>query len=70
VTNTSPKLYVRPDRPVEPHLLDILRQVDIAAREHDIDYFVAGALARDLILLVSTLNPKGKVRSNQRVLSF
>lgn len=51
MTDTSPKLRARSDRPVEPRLLDILRQVDVAAREHGIDYFVGGALARDLILL-------------------
>lgn len=51
MTDTLPKLRARPDRPVEPRLLDILRQVDAAAREHGIDYFVGGALARDLILL-------------------
>ena len=51
MTDTLPKLRLRPDRPVEPRLLDILRQVDVAAHEHGIDYFVGGALARDLILL-------------------
>lgn len=51
MTDTSPKLRALPDRPVEPHLLDILRRVDVVARKHEIEYFVAGALARDLILL-------------------
>lgn len=50
MTATSPPLFARPDRPVDPLLLDILRRVDVAARELGIDYFVGGALARDLIL--------------------
>ncbi|MBI5329678.1 MAG: nucleotidyl transferase AbiEii/AbiGii toxin family protein [Betaproteobacteria bacterium] len=51
MTNTLPKLSIRPDLPVEPRLLDILRRVDAVARGQGIDYFVGGALARDLILL-------------------
>lgn len=51
MTNTLPKLSARTDRPVEPRILDILRRVDAAARQQRIDYFVGGALARDLILL-------------------
>ena len=51
MTNTLPKLSARPDRPVDPLLIDILRRVDEIAREQNIDYFVGGALARDLILL-------------------
>jgi predicted nucleotidyltransferase len=51
VTNTSPKFSARPARPVDPLVLDILRRVDAATRELGIDYFVGGALARDLILL-------------------
>ncbi|SIR45230.1 Predicted nucleotidyltransferase [Aromatoleum tolulyticum] len=51
MTNTSPQLTVRPDRPVDPLLQDILRRVDAATRELGIEYFVGGALARDLILL-------------------
>ena len=46
-----PSLTVRADRPVDPDLLAILRQTHAAARELEIDYFVGGALARDLILL-------------------
>lgn len=49
--NTLPKLSARPDRPVDRLLIDILRRVDAVAREQGIDYFVGGALARDLILL-------------------
>lgn len=40
-----------PDRPVDSLIIDILRRVDVVAREQGIDYFVGGALARDLILL-------------------
>lgn len=51
MTDTLPTLSARPDRPVDPLLIDILRRVDEIAREQGIDYFVGGALARDLILL-------------------
>ena len=51
MTNTLPKLSTRPDRPVDPLLIDILRRIEVVAREQGIDYFVGGALARDLILL-------------------
>ncbi len=51
MTSTLPTLSTRPDRPVDPLLIDILRRVDVVAREQGIDYFVGGALARDLILL-------------------
>lgn len=50
MTITSQPLIVRPDRPVDSLLLDMLRRADNAARELGIDYFVGGALARDLIL--------------------
>jgi predicted nucleotidyltransferase len=51
MADTSPKLRVRPDRPVAPFVREILRRVHAAAREQGIEYFVGGALARDLILL-------------------
>ncbi len=50
MTDISPKFSVRPERPVDPLLVDILKQVDLVAREQGIDYFVGGAMARDLIL--------------------
>jgi predicted nucleotidyltransferase len=50
MTDISPKFSVRPDRPVDPLLVDILKQVDPVAREQGIAYFVGGAMARDLIL--------------------
>lgn len=49
--NTLPTLTTRPDRPVDPLLLDILREVDVVAKKLGIEYFVGGAMARDLILL-------------------
>jgi predicted nucleotidyltransferase len=49
--NTLPTLTTRPDRPVDPLLLDILREVDVVTKELGIEYFVGGAMARDLILL-------------------
>lgn len=51
MTTTSHKFVTRPDRPVDTLLLDILRRVDVVTRKLGIDYFVGGALARDLILL-------------------
>lgn len=46
----SPTLHARPDRPVDALLVEILRRVDAVTREPRIDYFVGGAMARDLIL--------------------
>lgn len=46
-----PKLRVRTDRPVDSLVLAILQRTHAATRELAIDYFVGGALARDLILL-------------------
>lgn len=51
MTTASPKFVARTDRPVDALLLDILRRVDAVARDLGIEYFVGGALARDLILL-------------------
>lgn len=50
MTSTSHRISARPDRPIDPLLLDILRRVDAVAHELGIEYFVGGALARDLIL--------------------
>lgn len=49
--DTSLPFPIRPDRPVDSLIIDILSHVDAALRGLGIDYFVAGALARDLILL-------------------
>jgi len=43
-------LSVKPERPVDAVVIDVLRAVDAAARELDIAYFVAGAMARDIVL--------------------
>ena len=51
MTDTLPKFSLLSDRLVDPLIIDVLRHVDSASREMGIDYFVGGALARDLILL-------------------
>ena len=51
MTSTSLQFVTSPDRPLDKALLDILRRVDTVARVLGIEYFVGGALARDLILL-------------------
>lgn len=43
-------LCVRPDRPVDPIILAILREVDRLAGGLALPYFVAGATARDILL--------------------
>ncbi|CAN7592311.1 nucleotidyl transferase AbiEii/AbiGii toxin family protein [Acidovorax sp. LjRoot129] len=43
-------LKTSPDRPVDPLLRDILQLASTAARSLHIDFFVGGALARDLML--------------------
>lgn len=40
-----------PDRPIDPSVVRVLRALDPVAREADCGYFVAGATARDLILV-------------------
>lgn len=44
-------LSVRSDRPLDPITVEVLCAVDSAARDLAIDYFVAGAMARDIVLL-------------------
>jgi predicted nucleotidyltransferase len=44
-------LSVRSDRPLDPITVEVLSAVDSAARDLDIGYFVAGAMARDIVLL-------------------
>jgi predicted nucleotidyltransferase len=41
---------IRADRPVEPLIVDVLSHISEAARQLGLSYFVAGALARDLML--------------------
>lgn len=43
-------LSVRPDRPVDPITVAVLRAVDRVANELDLPYFVAGAVARDIVI--------------------
>lgn len=43
-------LYVPPERPVNALTVDALRQVDIVCREVGVQFFVAGAMARDVVL--------------------
>ena len=50
MNDISPTLQARPDRPVDALLVEILRRVDAVMRETGVDYFVGGAVARDLIL--------------------
>src|SRR2546422_5961864 len=50
VNNTSTMLSVPPDRSLAPHTLEVLKLVDRIARELELDYFVTGALARDILL--------------------
>jgi len=50
MTDISLKLEIRPDRPIKAEHLTILRIFDDVAQSLNIDYFLAGAQARDLIL--------------------
>jgi predicted nucleotidyltransferase len=49
--NTLKTLSVRSDRPLDPITVEVLSAVDSAARDLAIGYFVAGAMARDIVLL-------------------
>jgi predicted nucleotidyltransferase len=44
------KLFVAPERPVDPLAIEILRLVDRVTQELDLEYFVTGATARDILL--------------------
>ena len=44
-------LSVAPDRPIDPITLEVLRLVDTIARDLEIQYFVSGAMARDIVLV-------------------
>lgn len=43
-------LSVARERPLDPLTLDVLRRVDRVAQELALDYFVVGAIARDILL--------------------
>lgn len=43
-------LSVRPERPVDPLTIAVIRAFDAAARALNLQYFLAGAMARDILL--------------------
>jgi predicted nucleotidyltransferase len=43
-------LFVRPDRPVDPLTIDVLRAIDSTAKKIGVTYFISGATARDILL--------------------
>lgn len=45
-----PPFSARPDKPLDPITLEVLAAVDVAARSQDIRFFIAGAMARDILL--------------------
>ena len=51
MSNESPQRSLLPNNPVDPSIVRVLRTLDPIAREADCAYFVAGATARDLILV-------------------
>ena len=51
MSNESLQRSVLPNSPVDPSIVRVLRTVDPIARAADCAYFVAGATARDLILV-------------------
>jgi len=51
MSNESLQRSVLPNNPVDPSIVRVLRTVDPVAREAGCAYFVAGATARDLILV-------------------
>lgn len=44
-------LSIRTDRPIDPITIEVLRAVHAAASDLAIGYFVAGAMARDIVML-------------------
>lgn len=53
-------LCVKPDRPVDPITVSIMREIDAVAKEMNLSYFLVGAVARDVLLgHVFGLNPEG-----------
>src|SRR3989442_5024039 len=51
MNNESPQHSIGPSSPVDPAVVRVLRPLDPIARAADCAYFVAGATARDLILV-------------------
>lgn len=54
-------LCVKPDRPVDPITVSIMREIDAVAKELNLPYFLVGAMARDVLL--------GHVYRNRRAYS-
>ena len=57
MNNTSPILIPRPDRPVDPLFLSVIREIHKASRAFGFPVFVVGAVAR-IILLENVFNLK------------
>src|SRR5215468_7451141 len=51
MSNESPRHSIPLNSPVDPTVVRVLRALDPVARALDCEYFVAGATARDLILV-------------------
>lgn len=51
MSSTSPLSYFRLRSPLDPLTIRLLHRIDRLAREADCSYFVAGATARDLVLV-------------------
>lgn len=51
MSSTSPPPSFRPRSPLDPLTIRLLRRIDRLASEADCPYFVAGATARDLVLV-------------------
>lgn len=51
---------VRPDCPLDPLTLALLKEVARVAKESAVDYFVIGATARDIILMHVFNVPTGR----------
>ena len=51
MNNESPRHSVAPNRPIDPAVICVLRSLDPVARAANCPYFVAGATARDLVLV-------------------
>jgi len=51
MSNESPPHSVPPSKPVDPSVVRVLRLLDSIARAANCQYFVAGAAARDLVLV-------------------
>lgn len=51
MSNESLQRFLLPNNPVDPSVVRVLRTLDPTAREVGCAYFVAGATARDVILV-------------------